>query len=365
VCLFTASLEPSGLGEHMLALARELRSRFRILLACLASPGGESLLGRARGMGLETLMLNERESEADALGRWLRSQRVQLFHDHAGIGWEGHQGIYAARRAGIGAIVRTEHLPYLLTEPAQREAHRRLVASVDQLICVSDGAQQEFIKAGIPLEKLRVVRNGISPPPARQASRLQVRQRLGLPSEARIVLTVARLEHQKGHLHLLAAIPSVRARHPDTYFVWVGEGTLHSELREKLHEQGSDGFVRMVGSRSDVADLMGGSDVLVLPSLFEGLPLVILEAMSIGLPVVGTNVCGTAEAIEDGVTGRLVPPRDPLALAASIVDVLDQPGLASARAEAARQRVEQEFSARRMGQEVARVYMEVLSRITP
>jgi glycosyltransferase involved in cell wall biosynthesis len=95
---------------------------------------------------------------------------------------------------------------------------------------------------------------------------------------------------------------------------------LERDLRQLCDQSGFGGCVSCLGHRTDVADLMTAADLFVLPSLFEGLPLVVLEAMTAGLPVIGTRVCGTTEAVVDGVTGRLVPPGDAPALAAAILD---------------------------------------------
>jgi glycosyltransferase involved in cell wall biosynthesis len=118
--------------------------------------------------------------------------------------------------------------------------------------------------------------------------------------------------------------------------------------------------VLFLGGRADVPELMAGSDLLALPSLFEGLPLSALEAMAAGLPVVGTRVCGTSEAISDGVTGRIVEPADPQALADAILEVLQQPGLAARLGAAGRLRVKQKFGAARMARETAAIYEELL-----
>jgi glycosyltransferase involved in cell wall biosynthesis len=363
VCLFTDSLDPSGLGEHMLTLAAELRSRYDVWLVCPASPSARRLLERGRAMRLDTLELEVRGDPAatDALTNWLVDHRVQVFHDHAGISWEGQHGVEAARRAGVPAVVRTEHLPYLLTDPLQQEAHRRTVQLVDRLICVSRSATDSFAAVGIAPERLRSVRNGIAPR-VPTGERSAVLATLGLSPEAQVALTVARLEPQKGHRDLLAAAPSVLARHPRLHLVWVGDGSQAHELRHEVRSRGLDARIHLTGQRTDVPDLMANADVLVQPSLFEGLPLVVLEAMWLGVPILATNVPGIAEAVEDRVTARLVPPRDPRALAATLLEVLDNPAAGAARAAAALSHARSEFSAERMANEVAAIYEEVLLR---
>jgi glycosyltransferase involved in cell wall biosynthesis len=362
VCLFTDSLEPSGMGIHMLTLATELRKQYHLAFVCPPSPTGLPLLTRARALGCQILAAEVR-GEAAAQARlcdWLQAQAVAVFHCHAGIGWEGHQGIYAAREAGVPVVIRTEHLPDLITDPYERAAYNRMLQAVDRVICVSEEAYASFLAAGVPQRQVRLVRNGIylhSGQPDRQG----VRARLGLPPRSRLVLTVARMTEQKGHRHLLETAPAVVERRPEAYFVWVGSGPLEDDLREQAHALGLDEHVRFVGQRADVTDLMAAADLFVLPSLFEGLPLAVLEAMAAGLPVVGTRICGTAEAVRDGVTGRLVEAGDAPALAAAILEVLDQPDMAAHWGAAGRQRVQQEFSAARMARDTAAIYEEALA----
>jgi glycosyltransferase involved in cell wall biosynthesis len=361
LCLFTDSREPSGVGVHMLALAAELRDRYDISFVCPPTPAGVPFLERAAAMGLETLPvdLDRGAGTAERFCGWLRARKVQIFHCHAGIGWEGHMGVYAAREAGVPVVVRTEHLPYLITKPNEREEHLRAVQAVDRLICVCKEAAASFRQAGIPGWKISVVLNGTDHRPARP-DRMAVRRRLGLPPEACIVLTVGRMTEQKGHLYLAEAAPAVIEREPNTFFAWVGGGPLERELRRKVGRLGLEKKVLFLGGRGDVSELMASSELLALPSLFEGLPLSALEAMAAGLPVVGTRVCGTSEAVTDGVTGRLVEPADPGALAGAILEVLQQPGLAARLGAAGRREVKRKFGAARMARETAAIYGELL-----
>ena len=164
LCLFTDSLEPSGVGEQMLTLASELRGRYRISFVCPPSPTTPSFVERASRLGIETAALRVGgEPAAEArFQAWLRAARVEILHGHAGISWEGHAGMHAARAAGVPVVLRTEHLPYLITDPEQRAEHAAMVPVVDRIICVSEAARRSFLEAGVPASKLRVVRNGVA-----------------------------------------------------------------------------------------------------------------------------------------------------------------------------------------------------------
>ena len=360
VCLFTDSLYPSGVGEHLFDLAAELRKQYRVAFVCPPSRVGRPLLDRIGALGVETVALEVRgdPTARQYLTAWLRARRIEVFHEHAGCAWEGHEGIHAARAARVPAVIRTEHLPDVLTDPAERQRYYGLQQLVDRIICVSEGVRATFRQAGVPAHRLRVVRNGISPRRA-TPDPASVRAALGLPPDTLVVLTVARFYPQKGHRYLAAAAPAIVAQVPNVHFLWVGEGEHADELRRQVHALRLAERISFLGLRNDVPDLMAAADLFVLPSVFEGLPLVVLEAIAAGLPVVGTRVCGTSELIDDGVTGRLVDAGDAAALASAVSEALTQPSLRAAWARAAQQRCAEEGSAARMARETAAVYEEL------
>jgi glycosyltransferase involved in cell wall biosynthesis len=363
LCLFTASPEPSGLGEHMLTLAALLRDRCDVTFGCIPNEPGARLLARADALGVATLPLDGRGYRADPeirrLRARLREQRIDIFHLHAGTGWEGHTAAFAAREAGVPAVIRTEHLPDVIADPEERRSHQRMLGAVDRLICVSAGARASMLAAGAPAAKLALVRNGIIPRLPR-AGRMDVRRRLGIPPEAPLALTVARFTEQKGHAVLLDALPAILAAAPTVCFVWAGDGPMRPDLIRAIRERGLAQAVHVLGQRDDVPDLLAAADCFVLPSLFEGLPIALLEAMAAGLPVVATRVCGNDEVVIDGVAGRLVPPCNPAALAQAVVEALD-PALGPGWGRAARAHRAAAFDARRMARETADVYERVLA----
>jgi glycosyltransferase involved in cell wall biosynthesis len=361
VCLFTDSLEPSGVGEHMLTLAGELRATYRISFVCPPTPQGQALLQRAERMGCKTLALEARYNtpQLAELYDWVCDQDIDIFHCHAGITWEGFGGTQVARQAHVPVALRTEHLPYLLTHPVQRVDHRRAVEQVDRIICVSQASYATYIEAGVPAHKLAVVRNGIRPRPAR-TDRATALAAVGLDPASEVIINVARLAPQKGH-HLLAdAIPAVLRARPNARFLLIGEGPLHDELAARLRDEGLDSRAQLLGKRPDVPDLLAAADLFVLPSHFEGLPISALEAMAAGLPVVATRVSGTSEAVVDGVTGRLVEPNDAPALAAAMIAALSDRALARRWGAAGRKRVADEFSAGMMARAVDKIYVNLL-----
>jgi glycosyltransferase involved in cell wall biosynthesis len=339
------------MGEHMLTLAAYLRPSYTVTFACPPGPQGDALLGRAAALGIAA----EDIASASELERRLRAQPADLMHVHARIGREGHEGVYAARAAGVPLVVRSEHLPYLLTDAAQQEAYRKLWPLLDGLICVSHGVRASHVQAGVPAELASVVHNGIIARAGGQ-DRASLRERLGWAPEQQVVLTVGRFTEQKGYPLLLDAVAIVVAEHPHVQFAWAGEGPLWDDLADQVRSRGLEGAVHLLGQRADVPDLMAAADAFVLPSQFEGLPLVLLEAMAAGLPVIGTRVCGTSEAIDDGRTGWLVAPGDVASLALAIDEVLGNRELAAQRGAAGQAAVASYWNAERMAGDMLRVY---------
>jgi glycosyltransferase involved in cell wall biosynthesis len=362
VCLVTDSEEPSGVGEHMLALIGALRRHRRIVLACSSGPNVRRLLDRAVALGIDTLVLDWRGAEWHArFAGWLNEGHIDLCHVHAGIFWEAQDIAAVAKRSGVPVVVRTEHLPFVSDDAAHRARYATVIREVDQLVCVSRQARDSFVEAGMAPERITAIRNGASVT-ARSPDRAAVRAALGLDRESRVVLTVARYTEQKDHRTLLDAIPAVLACEPKARFVWVGAGPLQDSLLEAVRRQGLDRHVLFLGQREDVPELMGAADLFVLPSRFEGLPLVVLEAMAAGKPVVATRVCGTAEAVRHGVTGLLVEPGRPAELAAALIDLLQNPARAAQLGERGRRRARCCFSAERMARETLALYDEVWKR---
>jgi glycosyltransferase involved in cell wall biosynthesis len=168
-------------------------------------------------------------------------------------------------------------------------------------------------------------------------------------------VTTARLDAQKGLLHLVEAARAV----PAAVFLIAGEGPERTDLEAAARRSAVEDRVRLLGPRDDVPALLAACDVFVLPSLFEGAPLAILEAMAAGRPVVASRIGGVDELLLDGVTGLLVPPADPAALAGAILRLIATPALRVRLADAGRERA-RAFDAPAMARAVMALYDEVV-----
>ncbi len=199
-----------------------------------------------------------------------------------------------------------------------------ILQRVDSVTTVSEEHGRRITERGVDGGEVFLVPNGIDADRFRNADRLEAREELGLPLDSKIVLFVGNLIEVKGVDYLTDAIPAIRETVEDALFVMLGEGELRAALRRKIVEYGVSDWVRMVGIRpaSEIPLWMNSADVLVLPSLSEGRPNVVLEAMACEVPVVATAVGGIPELVKDGEVGFLIPPKSPESIANKVVLLL-------------------------------------------
>ncbi|NIR49901.1 glycosyltransferase [candidate division KSB1 bacterium] len=215
----------------------------------------------------------------------------------------------------------------------------------DKVISVSQATARWLIEErGLPREKVEVIPYGVNLELFKQGKNTQLKKQLGVSKDAPLVGVVARLHPQKGHGYLIEAAKTIVHDHSDVRFVLVGDGVLRDELKEQVKSAELEEHFLFLGFRDDVKDLLRIFDLFVLPSLYEGLPNVVLEAMASSLPVVATAVDGTPELVVDNETGYLVPPRNPHALAQKISLLLNDEKRAAIFGKQGRKRVEEQFS---------------------
>lgn len=233
-------------------------------------------------------------------------------------------------------------------------AYRLLAGRFDHVAAVSDSIHP-FIRGmrGMKAERISTIYYGVD---------LEKYQPHGQRSAGELVFgTVARLVHQKGHTWLLQAIPPVVQASPQARWRFAGDGDKRAGLEAQAGQLGITRAVEFLGSRSDVQDLLGTFDVFILPSLWEGFPNVLLEAMASGLPVIATAVEGTVEMVVDGETGRLVPKENSAALTAAMLELAAAPALRERMGRAGRKRVEEHFSLARQVREFEALFDRFLA----
>lgn len=361
VCLYTPSADASGMGQHMLDLAREFVVDADVTFLAWPTAPGRRLLDRAAALGARALPLRHprdpgfADGIVDVLARW----PADVFHVHVGTGRENFAGARAARRAGVPVVLQTQHLPWLLRDTRKRPAFFEGIAAVDRLVAVSEAQRRTYEQIGVPPELFATVPNGIAPRgqgPGREVAR----EALGIAPDELVVMTVGRLNRMKGQRHLVDAVPALATRCPRLRVVLLGQGHLHDALQAQAAALGVADRVLLAGHRPDARRLLDAADVFVLPSITEGMPLAALEAMDAGLPVVATRVIGTSEVVADGKTGLLVPPRDPRALAAALSRLLGDPELRAGYGAAGRRRFVAQFTSARMAAQTRTLYDDAL-----
>ena len=316
-------LGPGG-AERLLVASAPLidRDRFEVSAAYLL-PGKDHLVPELREAGVTAVCL---DSDADLDLRWLPRLR-RLAHERSIDLVHAHSPVAAAgARLGVGrdvAIVTTEHNTWDRYRPATRRLNGATFARQQAVIAVSaEVARSIGPRRGPPV---RVIPNGVDVQALRSAAlpREAARIELGLPPAATIIGTVGGVTAKKGHVHLVRAAAELAARRADAMVAIVGLEIDPGPVRAAIAEAGLERHVALLGYRPRAARFLRAFDVFALPSLHEGMPVSLLEAMALGVPVVATRVGGVSEVVTSGREGVVVAPGDAAALAAALAALMD------------------------------------------
>lgn len=364
--LLLVTLSEWGGAQHVVyVLARHLRREYDVTVAC--APGGE-LVERLGQEGVRVLAVPEfvrvphpwRDLRALVrLVRLIRRERYDVVHAHSTKA--GVLGRLAARLAGVPVVLFTAH-GWAFTE-GRAWWKRMALALVERfcgwlstrLVCVSRHDHELALRFHVATGRLVTIRPGVDPGRFDRVDPRAVRAGLGIRSGP-VIGFIGRLARPKEPLHLLEAF----SRLSQGTLLMVGTGPLRPKVERFVRRHALEDRVLLVGPRENVPDLLAAMDIFVLPSRWEGLPLAIIEAMMAGLPVLATGVGGVPELVEDGVTGLLVPPRDPEALAWALARLLSDPPVRRRMGAAGREKAVREFRLDRMLEETSRLYKELL-----
>ncbi|MGH7165391.1 MAG: glycosyltransferase [Nitrospiraceae bacterium] len=353
-----------GGGERYLELlmCRLDRTRFRPLVIC-PEPGPFMEFMEERGVPARLVHLAPLVNPV-ALVRLvglLARERVGVLQTH-GLRSSAY-GCLAGRLAGVPVIIATIHnslQDYPISTPKRwiyRAILRRVIRLADRIICVSEDLRQDMMAnvACVP-DRTVTIHNGIdltalNQPGDRSAIRTEFQVGPGP-----LLVAIGRLTEQKGHRYLVHALPHLLAEWPHLKCLIVGQGELEQTIAAEADRLGVGGCCRFAGLRRDVPAILAAADLVVLPSVSEGFPFVLLEALAVGCPVVASRVNGVPELVEHASTGRLVPPRDPHALAREIREVLRDPARAAEMARRGAQVVRDRFTAERMAAQTVALF---------
>jgi sugar transferase (PEP-CTERM/EpsH1 system associated) len=371
VAQIVVNLDIGGLERVVIGLLRRLdRARFRSVLYCLREGG--ALIDEAAAAGAAVCPLNKKEGVDYRLfvrlARSLKTQGVDIVHCH-NFGPLIY-GSVSGRMARTAGVVYTAHGRYSSSRLGRVFFRRSWL--VDRIVTVSDDARDVAInKGGVRPDRVVTLINGIDVERfagadgerllASGATKFCARRReLGIPEDAFVFGIVARLTAVKDHRNLFEAMVRLRRDHPAAHLCVVGDGELSDELKARAAELELGNAVSFMGARRDVPQLLNTFDAFVLSSYSEGLSITLLEAMAAGLPVVATDVGGNPEVVIDDVTGFIVRPRDPDALAGAMKAVMDDPDEAAGMGERGSDRVKRKFSLDVMVRGYEQIYEELL-----
>ena len=367
VLLLTDADAFAGTERHMLDLAQALAGEN--VQPAISCPVPAPLATRARGAGVRVLPIAKHGlidwPAIRRLRRALKHREFDLVHAHNGR--TALNAALAQLLARRGKVVMTQH--FLAPDHAGRggvkgkvshAAHHWMGGRLGGTIAISEAVREAAIERGDAPEDLHTILNGIAEPATSQQSRAMTRAQWNVPTDAPLIVCVARLQGEKDIATLLRAMPDVLRAAPDAHCLIAGQGDLQDELEGLRGELGLDARVRLLGFVSDVPALMAAADVFCLPARAEPFGLVLVEAMAARLPVVAAREGGPVEIVEDGVTGSLVPPQDTAALAAALTELVQDPERARAMGELGRLHYKERFTSARMAREIAAFYRSVL-----
>jgi glycosyltransferase involved in cell wall biosynthesis len=343
------------------------RSQYKVHVAC--NPGGEfEARLRAMGIRLERMSMKSKFNLFTILKliRILKEGRFHIVHTQGARA--DFFGRVAGRLVGVPHILCTMQMPVEGFDVGRlRKKIYRFIDSltecyVETFIVVSDFLKKTLIeRRGIPAQRVVKIYNGIELGQYHpDAERGKLRNEWGISQDIPFIGAIGRMVWQKGFKYMIQAIPDIVRDVPDAKFLFVGDGPLREGLEALSEELRVKDNVIFTGFRSDIREILSAVNLLVIPSLLEGFPMITLEAMAMAKPIIATNIDGITEQITDGVDGILVLPKDPEALAKAIIRILGDKGSAQKLGLAARKKVEQEFSVEKMISETEKVYLSLL-----
>ena len=288
-------------------------------------------------------------------------EKIVLVHTHLYDG--GKYGRIAARMAKVPGIVHTAHNIYVKRRTKYHLINRILSSFTDRIIAVSEAVKESLVRYDrIKRKKIQVIYNGIDlskfDGPSTQ---YEVRAELGIQPDEYVIGVIARLEEQKGHRYLLEALSNIPEHLASLKILIVGDGQLRSALEAETKKKGLSSNVFFLGTRKPIAPILRALDLFLLPSLWEGFSMAILEAMAAGIPVVATRVGGAGEVITSGQDGLLIPPGDAQSLAEVIKDALRHRTKYLEMARIGRERVRQNFSQEKHMEALQALYLQILA----
>jgi glycosyltransferase involved in cell wall biosynthesis len=354
--------EPGGAENILVQIASALEREFEPVGVVLENGWTSNALGE---LGIPVVhMPLERSfdiSWAMKLSRYIRANNISLIHSHEFT--TNAYATVAAHLAGIPIVCTVHGKNYYPDRLYRRVACRLVSRFADAFVTVSNDLKAYLSsEIWIPGNRIQVIHNGIDTDTYSRDryDQAAIRKKLSIHESATVLIVVAALFEGKGHRDLVDAVCMLKDSYDDLCVLFVGEGPCEAKLKQQIAQSGLEKEIRLLGFRRDIAELLSVSDLFVLPSYSEGLPVSILEAMSCGVPVIATNVGGVSEIINDGGNALLVPPEQPELLAAKIRLIMQDREFAERLAGRARDDVVAGFSFNKMLDHYRMLYSKLI-----
>jgi len=350
-----------GGEQQALFLARGLMGRGVDVL--VVGQPGKPFVEKALERGLPAEPLTMRgELDPVAVARIMglvRRYRPDLVHMHTS---HAHTlGVLACRTSGIGRTIVSRRVDFSIHRTRLRLNLLKYKYCVDKYVAISEGVRKVLVNDGVPAGKIDIVPSGVDLAELAKTPEHDFRPKFDIPPSAPVVGDVAHFGWHKAQEELVKACPMIWEKEPETRVLLVGDGKCRARVEEVAKEVGADDRLIFTGHRTDARALVKWFDVFVMCSVLEGLCTSILDAHVLGTPVVASEVGGIPEVVENEVTGLLVPPREPKALAAAIVRLIRDRALGERLNRAGRSRVAERFSVDAMVEGTLGVYERVLA----
>lgn len=354
-----------GVQQQLLGLLKAYnRELFHPIFCCL---GPKEEMGKeTEEIGIDFIHLNRSRYNRFSPGiildlhKLMKKKQIHVVRTHRYR--SNLYGRLAALLAGVPAIIASVHDNYRTDKrPARRVINRILSKITDKIVAVSEDIKKDIIRYDkVDPSKIEVIPNGIDVERFNPKNTTDIRKEFSLEESDIIIGFVGRIVPAKGLEYLLDAFPYVKEEFKSIKLLIVGEGSLVEELKEKAKKNSIFDNIIFTGRRRDIPEILSGINIFVMPSIAEGLPNALLEAMAMGKPIVATEVGGIPEVIKNRFNGILVPPRDTRALATAMKELIGNAQVAAKMGQAARDLVQDNFTIKAIAQKWQSLYLSIL-----
>lgn len=355
-----------GVQQQLLSLLKAYnRERFNPIFCCL---GPKEEIGKEiEGTGIEFIPLNKLRYNRFSPGivlelhRLMKKKQIHVVRTHRYR--SNLYGRLAAFLAGVPVIIASVHDNYRTDKRPKRRIMNRILSKItDKIVAVSEDVKEDIMRYDrIDPSKIEVIPNGIDVERFNpEKNTTDIRKEFSLEEDDIVIGFIGRIVPAKGLEYLLNALPYLKEEFKNIKLFIVGEGSLVEELKERAKKNNVFDNILFIGRRRDIPEILASINIFVMPSIAEGFPNALLEAMAMGKPIVTTEVGGIPEIVKNGFNGLLVPPRDTVSLSKAIKELISNDQLAAKLGQAARDLVHDNLSIKAIAQKWQSLYLSIL-----